>query len=477
MWLRKLLANSIEQRKKIEAEFKKNDPVGYNKVLNELNRQFVAERRMVEGDVPYPTEFVYTPLDVPTPTQTTQVQSAPTATPGASTSTPVTSSAPATKELWQIPKKERAALAIANGIKNYTGTKAQNMKLLDIINKPAPMTAPGQGVLANAPVAPFNMFKGINPTGSVAPTTAAATPSQSIASSVSSAINNPADIASAIGINSMPERPSYSTGDFNSDVKTKSKDKKDRDWVETGLSTLRSLAPFINNPADEPLNPDQLLPGMMALGMNQLEPVQAQLYNPMLQAQPYRVSLQDQRNEVIAQQRAAERMAYGNPSAAAMIAAGSSDALNKINAEEFRANQAETMRAAEANRAMMNDAQLKNLGILDQQFTRQATAKSNTKAQALEVAKNFAQMSAENRKANRRNAILRNMYPAYSYTKSGIAYKDPMYTSIFNVPDVGTGAESKEQITSPANIFKNEETTKSKKSGRNGAIVKAIKGL
>ena len=407
--------------------------------------------------------------------------SAPASTQYTAIPTPVKSSAPATKELWQIPKKERAALAIANGIKNYKGTKAQNMKLLDIINKPTPMTEPGQGVLANAPVEPFNMFKGINPTGSVAPTaaaaTTAATPSQSIASSVSSAINNPADIASAIGINSMPERPSYSTGDFNSDVETKSKGKKDRDWVETGLSTLRSLAPFINNPADEPLNPDQLLPGMMALGMNQLEPVQAQLYNPMLQAQPYRVSLQDQRNEVIAQQRAAERMAYGNPSAAAMIAAGSSDALNKINAEEFRANQAETMRAAEANRAMMNDAQLKNLGILDQQFTRQAAAKSNTKAQALEVAKNFAQMSAENRKANRRNAILRNMYPAYSYTKSGIAYKDPMYTSIFNVPDVGTGAESKEQITSPANIFKNEETTKSKKSGRNGAIVKAIKGL
>jgi hypothetical protein len=400
-----------------------------------------------------------------------------TAIPGAAPAGAAPAPASATRELWQIPKKERAALAIANGIKNYTGTKAQNMKLLDIINKPAPMTQPGQGVLANAPVEPFNMFKGINPPGYVAPTAAAATPSQPIASSVSSAINNPADIASAIGINSMPERPSYSTGDFNSDVETKSKGKKDRDWVETGLSTLRSLAPFINNPADEPLNPDQLLPGMMALGMNQLEPVQAQLYNPMLQAQPYRMSLQDQRNEVIAQQRAAERMAYGNPAAAAMIAAGSSDALNKINAEEFRANQAETMRAAETNRAMMNDAQLKNLGILDQQFTRQAAAKSNTKAQALEVAKNFAQMSAENRKANRRNAILRNMYPAYSYTKSGIAYKDPMYTSIFNVPDVGTGAESKEQITSPVNIFKNEETTKSKKSGRNGAIVKAIKGL
>jgi hypothetical protein len=52
-----------------------------------------------------------------------------------------------------------------------------------------------------------------------------------------------------------------------------------------------------------------------------------------------------------------------------------------------------------------------------------------------------------------------------------------MYTAMFNIPDVGTGATSKEDITSPANFFKNEESSTKKKAGRNGAIVKAIKGL
>lgn len=177
---------------------------------------------------------------------------------------------------------------------------------------------------------------------------------------------------------------------------------------------------------------------------------------------------------MIAQQRAAERMAYGNPAAAAMIASQASDAINKINAEEFRANQTETMRAAETNRAQMNDAQLKNLGILDQQYQRQSIARSNTKQQALEVAKSLAQKQAENRKVNNRQAILENMYPTMSFTKSGVAYKNPMYTTMFNIPDVGTGATSKEDITSPANLFGKET---SKKAGRNGAIVKAIKDL
>jgi hypothetical protein len=161
----------------------------------------------------------------------------------------------------------------------------------------------------------------------------------------------------------------------------------------------------------------------------------------------------------------------------AMIASQASDAINKINAEEFRTNQAETMRAGEANRAQMNEAQRVNLGILDQQYQRQSQAKSNTKAQALEVAKSLAQKKAENRKVNNRQAVLENMYPAFAYSKSGVAYKDPRYTAMFNIPDTGEGATSKEDITSPTNFFQTDESTKSKKKERNGGIVKAIKNL
>ena len=257
------------------------------------------------------------------------------------------------------------------------------------------------------------------------------------------------------------------------------------DELMTGVS---SMVPFLRPTSQLPLDPSQLVPEMMALSMNQLEPVQAQLYNPMLQAQPYRVSLQDQRNEVIAQQRAAERMAYGNPAAAAMIAAGASSALNKINAEEFRANQAETMRAGEANRAQINDAQLKNLGILDQQFTRQAESRSKTRTQAVEVAKSVADKINQNRLENRKQAIMENMYPAFSFTKSGVAYKNPAYLANLNAYGSGSGSGSKYDMSNMVPKFEADESGRpqivgyetkktSKTEKRNGSIVKAIKGL
>jgi len=371
--------------------------------------------------------------------------------------------ASATKELWQIPKKERAALAIANGIKNYTGTKSQNMKLLGIINKPAPQSVaskflPTLGVDDSGYVPsndPVNMQQMINPSAYA-----------------------PVDMGNMpYGQSTMAPPAGTSVENFGVKSDPRNQEKKGgNDLVNTGLSTLNSLIPFYKQTAQRPINPDQLLPAYMSMSENQLEPVQAQFYNPMAQAQPYRVSLQDQRNEVTANARAAFKQSVGNPAAAAMIAAQASDANNKINAEETRINQAETMRAGESNRALMNDAQRINLGIQDQQYTRQSQAASNTKAQSLEIAKYFAQMQAENRKVNNRQAILENMYPAFAYTKSGVAYKDPRYTAMFNIPDTGEGATSKEDITSPANLFKNEETAK-KKTGRNGAIVKAIKGL
>lgn len=414
--------------------------------------------------------------------------------------------------IGDLSKAERKAMAIANGIKNYTGTAAQNKKLASIVNEANanPIMDPGTGVLANAQTAPFNMFAGINPSNPVTPY---AIPGQkpfipkTIPSSFSpegqlekiSPLEGSVTLSPIAETNVPIPRTLYNKDKSLDEVKVypeaelpvetsveknvvdesnpiKKKKKGNTDWMNAGLTALNSLVPFVRPTNQRPLNPDQLVPEMMALSMNQLEPVQAQLYNPMLQAQPYRVSLQDQRNEVIAQQRAAERMSYGNPAAAAMIAAGSSDALNKINAEEFRLNQSETMRAAESNRAQMNEAQRVNLGILDKQYERQSMASSNTKQQALEVAKSLAQKQAENRKVNNRQAVLENMYPTMSFTKNGVAYKNPMYTAMFNIPDVGTGATSKEDITSPANFFKNEETTK-KKPGRNGAIVKAIKGL
>ena len=75
-----------------------------------------------------------------------------------------------------------------------------------------------------------------------------------------------------------------------------------------------------------------------ALANNQLEPVQAQTYQPMLD-QPYDISLQDQINAVDAQANAAIRASGQNPAAQAYIMSQAIEAKNKIKGEEFRANQ------------------------------------------------------------------------------------------------------------------------------------------
>jgi hypothetical protein len=365
------------------------------------------------------------------------------------------------KFIKTIPFAERKAMAKNMGIPKFTGTPEQNTFLLGKTRQSyrAPLKGPSIADLKiPTPSLGFNNNQ----------------VREALTKSILSGTYKPNVDNDVTG--------KQSKGIFNK-IKDTFKDVNWNDQLDTTGEALSSLVPFIRPTSQQALDPSQLLPEMMALSQNQLEPVQAQLYNPMLQAQPYRVSLQDQRNEVIAQQRAAERMAYGNPAAAAMIAAGSSDAINKINAEEFRANQAESMRAAETNRAEMNDAQMKNLAIMDQQYARQSEAKSKTKTQAIEVAKSVADKIAQNKLENRKQATMENMYPAFSFTKSGTAYKNPAYLAGFAPYGSGKGTGAV-----PYGMVPDYEADDSgqpkvvgwkvpKEKKRNGAIVKAIKNL
>jgi hypothetical protein len=153
------------------------------------------------------------------------------------------------------------------------------------------------------------------------------------------------------------------------------------------LTAFNSIVPYFR-PTDKIARPD-LSSEMMAMGMNQLEPVQAQLYHPQLDV-PYDVSFQDQLNEINAQTRGAQRMAGYDPATQAAIAAQAYGPQSRVLADQFRANQAMKDKVYSGNRATLNDAQLKNLAILDQQATKQAQAKSNTKEQALEIAKSIS---------------------------------------------------------------------------------------
>lgn len=262
---------------------------------------------------------------------------------------------------------------------------------------------------------------------------------------------------------------------------TKAAQEAGTDWTGLIQAGLTSAAPFLRPRLSNALDPSQIYPEMMAMSMNQLEPVQAQLYSPIVTGQPTSFSLQDQLNEVTAQSRAAEKMAAYNPEAAAMIFSQASQAKNKILGEQFRMNQAEKQRVAEQNASILNDAQLKNLSILDQQYARQTEAKSKTKAQSIEIAKSIADKIAQNKLENKQLRTMENLYPAYSFTSEGTAYKNPLYQAIFNPLGGGKTTSGKGELA-PGYAFTYDENkniigTRKTKEEKNGGIVKAMKNL
>ena len=280
-------------------------------------------------------------------------------------------------------------------------------------------------------------------------------------------------------------------------------DKEKFDWKGLGLAALSNLAPFLRpSNANEPLPPDQLYPEYFALAMNQVDPVQAQKFQPMLDT-PYDISLNDQINAIDSQSRAAIRAGGNNPAAQAMIMAQTLEAKNRVLGEQARINQANKMQVYDRNRSMLNDAQLKNLAILDQQYVRQSEAKSNTKAQTQAALSSIAAKTAQQRAANRKLGVMENLYnfrfspsgrainvnaPAQFNMSGGMgqsrsfktdAYGNQMYP-IYN-PKTGkikgySVAESSDPSMDEIDDLKNGGKTPKDKA-RNSSIVKALKNL
>jgi hypothetical protein len=245
---------------------------------------------------------------------------------------------------------------------------------------------------------------------------------------------------------------------------------KDNPWIKA----INSVIPTLRPSDAEALNANQLLGEMYAMSQNQVEPVQAQLYNPELST-PYTVSLQDQMNEITAQTRAAQRMAGNNPSAQAAIAAQAYEAINKVKGEEFRMNQGMADKTYTGNIAAMNDAnKLKNLGILDQQYSRQAQAKSNTKAITQAALNSISDKYAKNALENRTLKTYENMYN-YRYDASGKAINmNPLQQW---GTDLNSASSEELQKLAELKAIKEKKDSKAKDKSRNGSIVRSIKNL
>ncbi len=255
-----------------------------------------------------------------------------------------------------------------------------------------------------------------------------------------------------------------------------------------GPTLLSNLAPFLRPRTKLGLDPEELYPEYFALATNQLEPVQAQTFQPMLDT-PMDISFNDQLSTIDSQSRAAIRAAGSNPAAQAMIMSQSLEAKNKVLGEQTRINAANKMQTYDKNRAILNDAQLKNLQILDNQYVRQAQARSNTKAQTLEALKSIAAKTAQNKLENRTLNVYENMYN-YRFSPSGAAFNVNTPTQ-FNIPGAG-GIEGLtdldkdkikelyEKIVSrdrTGNITGSKERSRTTRQRRNGAIVQALKNL
>ena len=268
-----------------------------------------------------------------------------------------------------------------------------------------------------------------------------------------------------------------------------------------GPTLLSNLSPFLRpSNANEALPADQLYPEYFAMATNQLEPVQAQTFQPMLDT-PMDISLNDQLAAIDAQSRALLRQVGNNPSVLANIAAQTLQAKNQVLGEQTRINTANKMQTYDKNRALLNDAQLRNLQILDQQYVRQAQAKSNTREQTFNALSSIAAKTAQQRAANRKLAVMENMY-GFRFTPSGRAINvnapAQFNTSSF-ATNSGKGLASGLEYTydSQGNIigtrkaptsgkasmgelddaFNKNGGKTSKKKARNSSIVKALKNL
>jgi hypothetical protein len=177
------------------------------------------------------------------------------------------------------------------------------------------------------------------------------------------------------------------------------------DW----MTIANQILPYVRPTDAEELDPRQLSGEMLALAQNQLEPVQAQTFQPQLST-PYDISLQDIINKNQADYRAAQRMIGYNPAALAALNAQKYQANQQVLGEQFRLNQGMRDKVYGENRNMLNQANLQNLGILDQQYGRQQQALSNTKATAQAALNSISAKYLQNQAENRQLQTYENLY-------------------------------------------------------------------
>ena len=207
------------------------------------------------------------------------------------------------------------------------------------------------------------------------------------------------------------------------------------------LDLVGQVLPYIRPADQEELNAMQTAGEMYALATNQLEPVQAQTYQPELGV-PYDISLQDILNENEAAFRSQQRVIGYNPALQAQLNAQKYAANQKVLGEQFRMNQAMKDQVYRENRNILNEAKLRNLAILDQQYVRQAEAKSKTKAVTQAALNSISDKYLRNQLENRTLATMENLFnfrydPRFRTVNVNAPYQ-PNIPTVYTGPQGGT---------------------------------------
>ncbi len=255
-------------------------------------------------------------------------------------------------------------------------------------------------------------------------------------------------------------------------------------WFELGATAFNQVFPYLRPSDEEPLDPRNVMGEMYALANNQVEPVQAQRYNPQLRT-PYDISLQDMINQNTSTYRGAQRLMGYNPAALSSLNAQKYGADQKVLAEQFRMNQQAKDQVYSGNIDAMNQAQLQNLQLLDQQMIRQETTKSTSKETAQNALNSISAKYLMNQLENRELKTRENLYN-YRFGEDFVADNfNPL--ALFD-----TNSQSREPKAlapgrkdlfvigddgEPLRYSTVAEGKKKKSEQRNGGIVKAIKDL
>jgi len=212
------------------------------------------------------------------------------------------------------------------------------------------------------------------------------------------------------------------------------------------IETLRSPSPSVPSTANTttdyniheftppkysptPLPFSEIVPELVAFGENSREGVQGQSYTPRLY-QPYQVSFQDQLNANQSDFKGLEEIGRNNPEYLSSLAANKYKANQSILGNEFRTNQQIDNSVYNNNIGLLNQAEQENLKLADQQYVRQETANSKTKAQTNVILNSIASKLEQNALENKQLAAYQSLYPYYKFDGQGnvnfVGPKDPI---------------------------------------------------